>query len=198
MADPVTLTGISIGATALGGLTKAFGDITSGNAQSAMYKYQSGIALMNQQINKQNADYERQVGEVQAQQSGIKTREQIGTIKSVQSGSNVDINSGSAAGVRESQSEVGLQDQAIIRSNAARRAYGYEVEAAQNKAQSDIYQMSAAKSKTSGIIGALGSILGTAGSVAGKWLDANRTGIGSSSDGYYGSSPETNPNLMPV
>ncbi len=35
MADPITLTAASIGASAIGGATGAFGSITSGNAQAA-------------------------------------------------------------------------------------------------------------------------------------------------------------------
>lgn len=175
--DPITLTAISLGATALGSGVGAVGSIMGGQAQSGMYKYQAGIAQMNQQIAEQDADYSRSVGEVEAQQSGMKTRFQIGNIKAGQSGSGLDVNSGSAALVRKSQHEVGMEDQAVIRSNAAKRAYGYEVEAAQQTAQGQVYKMAAEKSETAGTIGAITSILGGASSVSGKWLQAKQVGI---------------------
>lgn len=178
MADPVTLAGISGGATVAGSITGAIGSLMSGEANAGMYKYQSGIARINQQIAKQNADYSRKVGEVEAQTSGMKTKAQIGTIKTAQAASGLDINKGSADDVRDSQHEIGAYDQGIIRSNAARRAYGYEVEAAKDVAQAGAYDRAASNAKDAGVIGAISSILGGAGSVSSKWLDASRTGIG--------------------
>lgn len=175
------LAGIGMGATALGGLTSAIGSIMGGISGSNMYNYQAGIAKINSQIAKQNADYARAVGEQQAETSGMKTRAQIGSTKAIQGAHGFDVNSGSAALVRGSEAEIGQFDQSVIRSNAAKRAYGYEVEALQDTAQGKIYGMAAQGSMTQGILGATGSILGTAGSVAGKWLDASRLGIGSSS-----------------
>jgi GTP cyclohydrolase III len=68
LADPVTImAGVGLGATALGAVTNAFGAASAGSAQAGMYKYQSGIALMNKQINLQNADYERYTGEVESE-----------------------------------------------------------------------------------------------------------------------------------
>lgn len=178
MADPATLTAISLGTTALGALTGAAGSAASGEAGAQMYGYQAGVSRMNQQIAKQNADYSRYVGEVEAQQSGMKTKFQVSSIKDVQAASGLDINSGTGIQVREGQHDIGLQDQAIIRSSAARRAYGFEVEGAQAGAQAGVYDMAARKSRQGGYIGALSSILGGASSVAGKWLDAKKTGIG--------------------
>lgn len=174
--DPITLTAISLGATALGGATSAIGGIMSGNANAAAFKYQAGIAQMNTQIAKQNADYSRSVGEVEAQQSGMKTRFQEGAIKVAQGASGLDVNKGSAVAVQDSQHQIGLEDQAIIRSNAAKKAYGFEVEAAQETAKGQLALMSGDSAKTAGYISAAGSLLGTAGSVAGKWLTAKQTG----------------------
>lgn len=179
---PEVLAGVAIAGTVGGGLTKALGGFMGGQASSSAYNYQSGVARLNASIQKQNAAYERDVGEVKAQASGMKTSQQVAQIKSVQSGSNLSINGGSAANVRESQQAVGEFDQNVIRSNAARRAYGYDVEAMQAETQSNVYKMAGSNAKRSGMIDAAGSILGTASSVAGKWLDASRTGIGSGGD----------------
>lgn len=182
MADPVTLTAISVGGAAAGGLTKALGSFLGGQASSQAYNYQAGVAKLNASIQKQNAAYERDVGEVKAQQSGMKTANQVSQIKSVQSGSNLSVSGASAENVRDSQHAIGQFDQNVIRSNAARRAYGYDVEAMQQETQSQVYKMAGSNAKRSGLIDTASSILGTASSVAGKWLDASRTGIGSGGD----------------
>lgn len=181
--DPVILTAISIGTTALGAGVSAFGSMKSGEAQAGMYNYQASIAKVNQQIAKQNADYALAAGEVEAQRSGMKTRAQIGETRAIQGASGLDVNTGSAARVRTSEAEIGLQDQALIRSNAARRAYGYEVEGEQQKSQASLYGMAAENASSAGKIGALSSILGGASSVSSKWLQASQIGVGSGGGG---------------
>lgn len=178
MADPFTLAAIGIGSAAAGGLVGAFGQASGGQAQAGMYNYQAGVAQINQKIALQNADYQRTVGEVQAQQSGMATRAKVGETKVEQSASNLDINSGSQALVRESETSLGQYDQSVIRANAARRAYGYEVEATQQEAQGSLYKMAGKNAKTAGSISAVSSILGAAGSVSSKWLQAGPKGSG--------------------
>jgi hypothetical protein len=183
MADPSTLAMASMGGTVAGSLLSAFGSSYKGQAQANMYDYQAGVAKINQQINLQNADYERNVGEVEAQESGMKTRAQVGATVAAQASSGLDVNRGSASDVRTSEIEIGQQDENIIRANAARKAYGYEVEATQDSAQAGLYGMAATTAKTSGAIGALSSILSGGTSVADKWLKGQQTGVfgGSSS-----------------
>lgn len=173
--DPITAVGI--GATVAGGGVSAIGSILSGNAKSQMYQYQSGIAQMNERIAKQDASYARYVGETEAQTSGMKTRFVLGKQLTAQSGSGLDVNSGSASRVRESTHDIGLHDEAVIRSNAAKRAYGFEVEAANASAQGEIYKSAAGEAKTAGYMGAASSVLGTVSSVSSKWLQAKQMGM---------------------
>jgi hypothetical protein len=162
--------GASLGATALGGITGAVGSIFGGQSQSAMYQYQAGIAAMNAQIAKQNAAYETAVGETRAQESGMKTRAQIGSTRAQQGASGLDVNSGTNVSVRASEAELGNFEQSIIRSDAARRAYGQEVVAAQETAQSQVDMMAADNAKTAGLLGGFTSILGGASSFGSKYL----------------------------
>lgn len=175
MADPATLATVGMASSAGGGLLGAFGKLMGGEAESSAFQYQAGVARINQQIAKGNADYSRKVGEVQAQQSGMKSAQDIGATKVAQSGSGVDIGKGSAAAVRETQSEVAQYDQGMIRSNAARKAYGYEVEAASEEAKANMAEASAKNAKSAGFIGALGSLLSGGSSVASKWLNYKPT-----------------------
>ncbi len=175
--DPVSLGAVGMGASALGGIVGAAGNIMSGNASKQMYDYQAGIAQMNKNIALQDATYARAVGESEAQKSGMATRFTLGKIISAQSGSGIDVTSGSNKAVQESTQAIGTHDEAVIRSTAAKRAYGYEVEAAQDTAQGQVYQMAGRNAQTAGQIGAATSILGSVSSVSSKWLDAKRVGI---------------------
>jgi hypothetical protein len=177
LADPATLAMVSMGGTAVGSILSAFGAGYQGAAQANMYNYQAGIASMNQKIALQNADYEKNVGEVAAQESGMRTRAQVGMTTAAQASSGLDVNRGSAADVRTSETEIGQQNEAVIRANAARRAYGYDVEATQDDAQSKLYQMAAKTSQTSGTLGVLKSLLSGGTSIADKWLKGKGVGV---------------------
>lgn len=177
MADPVSLTAISLGASALGGVVSAGGAIAGGQSQAAMYQYQAGVAQMNQQIMKQNADWAVASGEVSAQEKGMETRYKIGETIAQQGAGGLAIGSGSQGRVVDSERQLGQYDEALIRSNAARQAYGYEVEAAKFGAESQLDTMAASTSRTSGYLKAFGSLLGTAGSVSSKWLQAGQSGV---------------------
>jgi hypothetical protein len=168
--------GASLGATALGGITGAVGSIFGGQAQSSMYNYQAGIAAMNAQIAKQNAAYETAVGETRAQESGMKTRAQIGATRAQQGASGLDVNTGTNVSVRASEAELGSFEQGVIRSDAARKAYGQEVVAAQETAQSQLDQMAASNAKTAGLIGGFTSILGAGSSFGSKFLQFQGAG----------------------
>ena len=175
-------------------------------------KYQAAVSDMNQQIALGNATYARDVGEVQAQQSAMKSREDLGMMKASQGASGMDVNSGSAINVRESMIDIGYYNQAVIRSDAARKAYGFEVEAMQAGAQADVYRYTAQQDEAQATnalagkaiveqalpleqqaaglitqakdISITGSIASTVGSVASKWMDASSKGLfGSSTTG---------------
>jgi hypothetical protein len=169
---------IGLGSTVIGGITGAVGSIFGGQAQAGMYNYQAGIAQMNAQIAKQNAAYELAVGETQAQQSGMKTRAQISQTRAAQGAGGLDVGSGTNVKVRESELQLGQYDQALIRSNASRRAYGQEVIAAQETAQSNLDQFAAKTSITASYFGAASSILGAAGSFSSKWFAGQGSGLG--------------------
>jgi hypothetical protein len=168
MAAPVAAVGL--GAAALGGVVSAFGNYQQGQASAAEATYQAGVAQMNQQIAQQNANYALYAGEVQAQQQGIKTAQQIATTKAEQGAGGLDVSSGSNALVRQSEYNVGQEDIALIRSDAAKRAYGYQVEGVQYGAQASLDKYAASESKIAGTTAAIGSILGGASSVSSKWL----------------------------
>lgn len=185
MADPISLTLAAVGAAASAGgaITSAIGSKYSGEAKARMYEYQAGIAKINESIEKQNADYARKSGEVVASEVGAKAKQTMGLIKAGQGASGIDVNSGSAVQVRESQQNKNEFDQAIVRSNAARTAYGYETAAITQQANAGLAGMGAESSRVAGDLGAASSIIGGVGSVASKWAMA-RSSFGSLGDSF--------------
>lgn len=184
--DPVTLAVISIGATAAGAVVSAVGSNRQGRAQQTAYNYQAAIADRNRVIAGQNADYARWTGEVEAQRSGLKTSWEISRAKAGQGKSNLDVNFGSATQVRDSMHQIGWQDQEVIRSDAAKRAYIYEQEGENQGTQAIMYRRAGEDARRAGNLGAVSSILGGISNVSSRWMQASTMGVGrnTSSSGW--------------
>lgn len=173
----------SMGMTLAGGAIAAVGDLFGGKAASAMYDYQSGLALTRAQIQRQNAAYAIAAGETNALEAGTRGKEVVGQIKAGQGASNINVNAGSPAQVRAGQTWATQFDEGAIRTNAARRAYGHEVEAATDVAQASAYEASAKTSKTSSYLGAAADVFGAGGKVASQWVQASQAIGGGGSRG---------------
>lgn len=178
---------MAMGIGLIGGAVSAIGSIMSGNAQSAYYTYQAQVARMNANIATQNAAYETQLGEVQAEQKGLGIRAQISQTRAAQGAGGLDLQSGTNAQVRESEQQIGMFDQSMIRYNAARRAYGEQIQSLGYQTQAQLDTMAASTSKTAGELGAFTSVLGAAGSFSSKWLQGQQVGMfGGTSGGVSG------------
>ena len=189
MADPATLALASGGAQAGGSLISALGAQREGAAQAGMLNYQAGIALVNKQYALQNRDYTLATGEQDAAIEGMKQRAIAGKTKAAQGASEIDVGSGSSVDVQTSEAKIAGIDLATIRDNAARKAYGYSVEATQDDAQAGLDQLAAADVTQASKTKMLGSLISGAGGVADKWLQYQTNFGGGSS----GSLPNVNP-----
>jgi len=177
MADPISAVAIgSMAATAAGAGISGIGSLTSGKANAAAYRYKAGVALLNKQINEQNASWATQAGGAKAQVEGLKSREAIASTKVVQSASGFDVNSGSNEKVRETQTDVAQYDQNVISWDAAKTAWGYETKATTDVAEANLDQMAARTSEEAGTLGMWGSFISGAGNVAGKWMQGKSAG----------------------
>jgi hypothetical protein len=184
MADPVSLAAVSIGTGVAGAAVSAGGGLFQGQAQSNMYKYQAGVAQVNSTLATQDANYARSVGGVEEVNAGLKGRAQFGGTRAGIAAGNVDTTTGSGANVLKSETEITQQNEATIAANSAKRAYGFDVKAAQDTAQVGAYDVSASTSETAGDINAISSVIGGAGSVASKWYQYGQSfGPGSNGGG---------------
>lgn len=170
MANPAVLAGGSIAASGIGAIVSALGSSFTGQSQANLFNYQAGLAQQNAALAKQDANYAIGSGEVETQQAGMRARAEIGATRAGFGASNVDVNSGSSSRVVASETEIGQENEAVTAANAAKRAYGFGVKAAQDTAQSNIYTTAASTSETSGTLGAVSSIIGGVGAVSSKWL----------------------------
>lgn len=196
MADPFTWTGaLALGGAATsagGGILSAFGQSSKGDADAKMYAYRAGVAKINATINRQNSDYALEAGEQQARRSGLTTGFTIGKQKTAQAANGFDVNSGTNEAVRDTTKAIGVEDQTTIRTESGRKAQGFRNQAASEDAEAGADLIAGDNARRSGKIAAAGTLIGTAGSVASKWLQAGQVFGGASGAGIttYGSNME--------
>lgn len=187
MTTPTNIGTAGLGATAAGGAISAFGAYEQGQSQSQMYGYQAQVAQINSKIALQNADYARMQGEQQSVIEGRKGAQQLGAIRAAQGASGLSVGGGSNAQVQASQKSTTALDLDQIRSNAAKTAYNFDVQSTEDINQAGLYSAASKNAATAGDIGALGSIIGGAGSVSSKWLSGQQQGLWGSAGGGGGS-----------
>lgn len=151
-------------AAAVAAAVSAYGAVSTSEAQASEAKYQSRVADNNAIIAQQNASWAAQAGNAQAEQKQLQTRAKVGGIVAAEAASGLDVNSGTALDVRSSASELGELDAINIRSNAARTAYGYNVQSTSDQNQSQLDNFAASSDITSGEIKAGSSAIGAFGS----------------------------------
>ena len=156
MGLPAALTvPLLIGSTAL----SAVGAISQGNQLAAMANYQSQVAANNAKIAGQYAALATQTGEAQVYQEGLKQRQEQQAITAGIASGGINVNTGSAADVRESGRELGMLDVETVRQQAAIQAYGYKTEQTGFQAESQLQSAAAGFDVTAGWLHGVGSLL---------------------------------------
>lgn len=140
-------------------LFSAVGAIQQGSALSAMANYQSQVSANNAQIAGQYAQQATQTGELQSYEEGLKQRQQQQAITSGIAAGGVNVNTGSARQVRESQAELGQLDVEQVRQSAALQAYGYQTQQVGFQAQSQLETAQAGFEQTAGWLKGIGSLV---------------------------------------
>lgn len=148
----------------IGSGIQAVGTIFSGIAQGGAANYQAQVAKNNATIANQNAVYATQAGSEQSQITSLKAASTAGQIKAAQGANNIDIGSGSAVKVQESQKETGELDTLTAMNNAALQAYGYQSQALSDTAQAGLYSAEATEAPVGAALSATGNLLSNASS----------------------------------
>lgn len=187
MIDPFTM---AVGGSALsliGGIVNASGQRQKAEADARMYHYKAQIARQNAAIARQNSVFALEAGEANARRSGMATGFTIAKQKVGQAASGFDINSGTAEAVRDSTRAIGLEDQTTIRTEAGRKALGERNRAVMLDSDAAMGDQAAASARQAGEISIASTLLGTAGSVASRWMQGSQSfGGGSTGITSYG------------
>lgn len=139
--------------------TQIFGNLFQGNSQANVYNAQAQIAANNAILAQRNADVTMGEGEQATSNQQLKNRATVSAIGAEQAASGIDVNSGSAVDTKQSAAELGQLDALTIRSDYARKAYGYRVESQNQEEQSAIYKSQAAAARTGSYLDAFSSLL---------------------------------------
>lgn len=177
MTSPLQLGNAGMGSSVAGGVLKAFGQGFAGFSQARMYNYQAGIAKLQAQVARQNANYSFQTGEENAAKYGLQAAQRMGAITAAQGASGLDVGGFSAQQVRAGQQKVTEMDLAQIKSNAARQAWGYESEATMADAKAGLYKTAAKNTLAATPINIAASLISSGGSVADKWYQGKSVGL---------------------
>lgn len=164
-------------AAGLGGAAaSAAGALEGGAAQQNAANYQAAVASNNATIAEQNAAYATKAGLQQAATQSQKGAAIGGKIKAAQAASGVDVNSGSAVDVQQSQREVNKLDTDTVLNNAELKAYGYRTDATNFQAQAGLDEMQAEQAPIGAAFTATGDLLSGASSVGTKWATLSNSG----------------------
>ena len=181
--------------TAAGAIIGAVGGLMSGLAGAKAAKYKAAIAQVQAQVARQNEQWAEAKGETDSQEIGLKAKQEIAATDVRDAASGVIVGSGSSGLRRASQEAVADFDQKMVRFNAAKAAWGDEVQARAATAQSQLDLSQAKYAMAAGVIGAGTSLLGGATGVSSKWSQGQMLGMpgfggdATSNYGYGGTAP---------
>lgn len=146
MCEPTTIM------MAAGAAMSAYGSLQQGKAQAAAANYEAQVAQNNARLALEN-------GAVQEQAQRQQMQGLIGQQRAAYAASGVALDSGSALGVIEGTARQGELDALTIRADARQQAQNF-------RSQATMGRFSARNAKTSGMLGAVGSLLGGATQIA--------------------------------
>lgn len=173
--DPLSIASMALGG--IGSIVSASGASNAAKAQRDQANYQAQVAANNAITANQNADYAAKAGEAQATTQGLKGRNTAAAVAAGLAANGVDINSGSAADVRDSAREAGLLDTQNVRQNAALQSYGYRTQATGFTADQGLDIAKAKNAETAGQTAMFGSLLSGASSLTSKFSKFQDQGI---------------------
>lgn len=159
----------------------AVGTVEGGAATANAANYQATVASNNAIVEKQNAVYAEQAGNVAATTQGLKGAQVAGKIKAGQAASNIDVNTGSAKEVQSGQREISKLDTETVVNNADLTAYGYRTKATSDTAEAGLDELKAEQAPEGADLAAAGGLLSSASALSGKWNSG-----GGGSGGYSG------------
>ena len=152
-----------VAAVASAGLS-AYSASQQAQAQKDQANYNSQVAANNATIDLQQRSSSLQQGDVEAQQAQMHQAQVLGAQRASLAANGVDLTTGSAQDLLTSTKFLGAQDVNTIQSNAARTAWGYQVQGMNDSANSQLlkWQADNIDPTSVGFMAGASSLLGSA------------------------------------
>ena len=174
--DPITMGAMAAGSAIVG----AVSNIEAGQAASNASNYNAALAGYNSQQAMRNAAMVSESGAAKAGMVGRETRANLGSAKARAAGGGLQSNSGSPVDVQQSVAELGHLDALTVRTNAAKEAYGYQVQSTNFQNQGEMDKFEGKQAKTASYYKAASSLLGAGSDAASNYQKFKMAGVGNS------------------
>lgn len=162
--------------TAASGLMQASAQRQAGREAKAEADYKAAI----QRNNSIRANYLAQDaierGDIEEREERIRGRLLIGQMRAVMAANGVDVNTGSAAELQIDQAATNELEARTVRNNAAREAQEFRIRGSQFESEANLTQLAGENANRSAKRQSRGTLLGTAGKVAGSWYQFDQAG----------------------
>lgn len=150
---------LTLGSTLLG----AAGQAQEAKATAAANNYNAQVAEMNAKISEKQAKDAIERGKQEEQQKRQQTAQLEGRQRAAMAANGLDLSFGSPLDTIVDTAKLGELDALNIKTNAYREAYGYKVQATNQRASATLDRMRADSAKKTGYLNSVGTILGGAG-----------------------------------
>ena len=154
--------------TAASSLLGAAGQKQQADASAEASSYNARVADMNATLSERRARDALERGKLEEQQKRNEVAQVAGRQKAAMSANGVDVSFGSPLDVLVDTATMGELDALTIRSNTAREAYDYQVQAANGRADANLSRANAKNTKKGGNLTAFGTLLTGAGKAYGQ------------------------------
>lgn len=159
--------------TAVSAIFQAYSSIAQGNAQAAAAKYNAEMQAQNARIAEEQAQAAKTQGEAQKTAIQLKLAAMKGSARTGYAASNVALGAGSPVDYEVDLADRAAMDMDTIDYNTDLDAWKYRVQATDYRNQSTLMEAKASNAKSAGTMGAVGSLLSGASSVAGAYYAKN-------------------------
>jgi Tfp pilus assembly protein FimV len=157
-----------------GAATSATGAYFGAASKKSSLGFDAQIAELNAQQSERQAQQTLAAGQMQKQQSQLRTAQLKSTQRAAMSANGVDITEGSARDILTSTDVVGQTDANTIEANAVRSAWGYRTQETNYKNEALMDRANA--SAINPTMSAATSLVGSASSLAPQWMSSYKSG----------------------
>lgn len=173
MCELITIAAVAaVASSAIAG----YGQYQAGQAAKQAGDYNAAIARNNQIIAERQAEDAIKRGDIAADEQRRKTARLVGTQRAAFGSSGLAIDSATSLDILGDTAAFGELDALTIKSNAAREAYGYQVQGMNYAAEEAMSRVRGKNAAAAGIINASSTLIGGVGSGANMWAQYNRPG----------------------